>query len=241
MTPPIAAPPVNPTPPMTIISGPRSRRGLYSPTSAVAFGIMQPSPMPATKRRPSSSPTEAARAAAIVITPKKSVAPIKIGRRPILSASMLKTSDPTSTPKLLAPNTGPSAALETFHSRTISGATYPSACTSKPSMIRHSRQIANVDTCSAPSGLLSMRSAMSTAGRMRGDVSGRVVDKLEAPSILAAEGADGQSQACRARRSDRCVDRDARRAASAARDNLPRRARRAAAAIGAVRFARRSQ
>ena len=116
MNPPIAAPPVNPTPPMIIISGPRSRRGLYSPTSAVAFGMMQPSPMPATKRSASSSPTDAARAAAIVMTPKNSVAPMRIGRRPILSASMLKTSDPTSTPKLLAPNTGPSAALEIFHS-----------------------------------------------------------------------------------------------------------------------------
>ncbi len=59
---------------------------------------------------------------------------------------MLKTSDPTSTPELLAPNTGPSAALPVFHSRTISGATYPSTCTSKPSMIRHNRQIAKVDT-----------------------------------------------------------------------------------------------
>jgi hypothetical protein len=123
MKPPIAAPPVNPTPPMIIISGPRSRRGLYSPTSAVAFGMMQPSPMPPTKRSASSSPTDVARAAAIVRTPKKNVAPIRIGLRPILSASMLKTSDPTSTPKLAAPNTGPSAALPIPHARTISGAT----------------------------------------------------------------------------------------------------------------------
>ena len=123
MNPPIAAPPVKPTPPMIIISGPRRRRGLYSPTSAVALGMMQPRPMPAMKRTASSSPTAFTRAATIVITPKNTVAAMRTGRRPIRSASMLNTSEPTSTPKLPAPNTGPSAAFEIRHARTISGAT----------------------------------------------------------------------------------------------------------------------
>ncbi len=123
MNPPIAAPPVKPTPPMIIISAPRMRRGLYSPTSAVAFGMMQPRPMPATKRSTSSSPTELARAVKIVIAPKNRVAPISTGRRPTLSASILNTRDPTSTPKLPAPKTGPSAALAICQPRTISGAT----------------------------------------------------------------------------------------------------------------------
>ena len=39
------------------------------------------------------------------------------GRRPILSATMLKTSDPSSTPKLAAANTGPSGGAATPQSR----------------------------------------------------------------------------------------------------------------------------
>ena len=45
------------------------------------------------------------------------------GRRPILSASMLKRSDPMSTPKLAAANTGPSAGPATPKSRSTAGAT----------------------------------------------------------------------------------------------------------------------
>ena len=45
---------------------------------------------------------------AIAITEKNSVAPMRTGRRPILSATMLKTSEPISTPKLAAAKTPPS-------------------------------------------------------------------------------------------------------------------------------------
>ncbi len=51
--PPIAAPTVNPTV-MDIISVTRDRLGLNSPTSAVAWGMMQPRPRPEMKRSHSS-------------------------------------------------------------------------------------------------------------------------------------------------------------------------------------------
>ena len=47
--PPTAAPAVNPTE-IVAISATRSRRGLYSPMSAVPFGMMQPRPNPAMNR-----------------------------------------------------------------------------------------------------------------------------------------------------------------------------------------------
>ncbi len=57
------------------------------------------------------------------MTEKNSVAPMRTGRRPILSATMLKTSEPISTPKLAAANTGPSSARGDAQSGTTAGAT----------------------------------------------------------------------------------------------------------------------
>src|SRR5262249_22118005 len=82
------------------------------------------------------------------------------GRRPILSATIVKTSDPTSTPKLPAASMLPSADPGTFHSRINDGPTYPTACTSKPSMMRHAAQRAKRTTCSDPTLLRSMTSAI---------------------------------------------------------------------------------
>ena len=106
--PPTAAPAVKPTV-MPIVSVTRLRLGLNSPTSAVAFGMMQPRPSPEMSRSHSSCSTFCAKPVAIVRTENQSVAPMITGRRPILSASMLKSSDPMSTPTLAAAKTGPSA------------------------------------------------------------------------------------------------------------------------------------
>ena len=54
---------------------------------------------------------------------KKMVEPISTGRRPNLSAVMLKTSEPTSMPSKPAPNTGPRLALLTCQSAMMAGAT----------------------------------------------------------------------------------------------------------------------
>ena len=53
---------------------------------------------------------------------KYSVAPIRTGRRPILSASMLKSSDPINTPVSVKLATRP-AALAMCHSANSEGAT----------------------------------------------------------------------------------------------------------------------
>ncbi len=108
--------------PAIMIIGARRRCGLYSPTSALAFGMIVPRPMPVSRRITRSWGTEVTRAVRIIIPAKNSVAPMSTGRRPIRSASMLKKSAPIRTPKLAAANTGPSAALGTPHSRTIDGA-----------------------------------------------------------------------------------------------------------------------
>ena len=60
---------------------------------------------------------------AIVITEKASVAPTSTGRRPILSASMLSDSAPSSTPKLAAANTGPCCERSMPQSCTMAGPT----------------------------------------------------------------------------------------------------------------------
>ena len=78
-----AAPAVNPTV-MLIISVTRRRRGLYSPMSAVAFGMMQPSPIPLMKRQPSSWGIEVAQAVSNVMAAKDIVAAMSTGRRPIV-------------------------------------------------------------------------------------------------------------------------------------------------------------
>ena len=57
------------------------------------------------------------------MTAKNSVAPTSTGRRPILSAIVLKTSEPMSTPKFAALNTGPRAERSIFQSGTRAGAT----------------------------------------------------------------------------------------------------------------------
>ena len=66
---------------------------------------------------------------------KYSVAPISTGRRPILSASMLKSSEPMSTPVSVKLATVP-AELFVPHSVNSAGATKPHDWTSKPSMMR---------------------------------------------------------------------------------------------------------
>ncbi|MBB3261929.1 hypothetical protein F4827_006829 [Paraburkholderia bannensis] len=106
-----------------IISVTRMRRGLYSPASAIAFGMMQPRPSPATKRQNTSSPIECAKPVAIMQAEKNSVAPISTGRRPILSATVLNVSEPTSMPNSPAPNTGASVSFAMPHSRITTGAT----------------------------------------------------------------------------------------------------------------------
>ena len=120
--PPSAAPTVKPTV-MHIMNVTRLRFGLNSPMSAVAFGMMQPMPIPAMNRSQSNCGTSWAYAVAMAMIEKKSVAPMRTGRRPILSATMLKTSDPRSTPKLAAANTPPSCARGIPQSSTIAGAT----------------------------------------------------------------------------------------------------------------------
>ena len=119
--PPIAAPSVKPTV-MHIISVTRDRLGLNSPTSAVACGMMQPRPRPEMKRNHRSCVMSWEYAVAKVRTEKKKVPATSTGRRPTLSATMLKSSDPSSTPKLAAANTGPSAGPLIPQSATRAGA-----------------------------------------------------------------------------------------------------------------------
>ena len=64
-----------------------------------------------------------ANAVTIAMAEKNSVAPMSTGRRPILSATTLKTSDPIRTPKLAAEKTGPSRLRGTPNSVTTAGAT----------------------------------------------------------------------------------------------------------------------
>ena len=108
---------------MPIVSVTRLRLGLNSPTSAVAFGMMQPRPSPEMSRSASNCSMFWANPVAIVSAENQSVAPMITGRRPILSASMLKSSDPISTPTLAAAKTGPSAGPPTPKSRITAGAT----------------------------------------------------------------------------------------------------------------------
>jgi hypothetical protein len=122
MRPPTTPPTVKPHETI-IMSVTRTRRGLYSPASAMALGMMQPSPSPATKRQATSCSIDCANPVASMQTEKNSVAPISTGRRPILSASVLKVSEPTSMPKRPAPNTGASVSLAMPHSRITTGAT----------------------------------------------------------------------------------------------------------------------
>lgn len=101
----------------------RVRRGLYSPASAIALGMMQPRPRPAANLKPTSWGIELAKAVSSMHTEKNRVAPISTGRRPILSARVLKASEPTSMPNKPAPNTGDSTSLLSPHSWISAGAT----------------------------------------------------------------------------------------------------------------------
>ena len=100
----------------------RNRRGVYSPTSATAFGMMPPRPIPAMKRIVRNSTTVCARAVMSVTREKNRVVRISTGRRPILSASMLNTMEPTRIPKSAALNTGPFWAGASCQSLMIAGA-----------------------------------------------------------------------------------------------------------------------
>ncbi|MDR8996982.1 hypothetical protein FEP67_03109 [Burkholderia multivorans] len=122
MKPPIAAPSVKPHDTI-IIRFTRCALGLNSPTSAIAFGMMQPRPRPVTKRSAISTGIESANGVASIVNAKNSVAPISTGRRPIRSASTDSASAPSSIPNRLALNTGPSACFGTCHSAITLGAT----------------------------------------------------------------------------------------------------------------------
>ena len=84
---------------------------------------MQPRPRLVTKRRIISSRMEPACAVRIMQTAKKKVEAMRTGRRPILSASMLSSSEPMSSPAMPATKTEPNSALSTFQSCTMAGAT----------------------------------------------------------------------------------------------------------------------
>ncbi len=119
--PPSTAPTMKPFVTIIIVAM-RLRRGLYSPTSAVAFGMIAPRPSPARKRIASSSGIERAWAVSSVKTPNAAVAASRTGRRPIRSASIPNASEPANSPASPAPNTGPSAALGSPHARASAGA-----------------------------------------------------------------------------------------------------------------------
>jgi hypothetical protein len=110
ISPPSTAPPVKPHD-THIISVTRRRCGLYSLASALALAMMPPRPMPVMKRIASNWSSVCVKAVASMHSAKNTVAPSSTGRRPMRSAQMLSTSEPTSMPKRPAPNTGPSAAL----------------------------------------------------------------------------------------------------------------------------------
>ncbi len=90
MNPATAAPIVKPFE-TTSIAITRERFGLYSPTSATAFGMIAPRPRPPMKRIARSCSRDVTRAVSSVSNEKYSVAPSRTGRRPILSASMLNS------------------------------------------------------------------------------------------------------------------------------------------------------
>ncbi len=120
--PPSTAPKVKPHE-TSIIRVTRLRTGLYSPASAIAFGMIAPSPRPVTKRSTMSCPTVPAMGVSNMQAAKNKVAAINTGRRPMRSARMLKQSEPTSMPNKPAPNTGPRLALAMPHSWMMAGAT----------------------------------------------------------------------------------------------------------------------
>jgi hypothetical protein len=122
MKPPSAAPSVKPQE-TSIIRFTRCAALENSPTSAIAFGMMQPSPRPVMKRSVSSAGIVVTSGVASIANAKNSVEPISTGRRPIRSASTDKPSAPSSMPNRLALNTGPSAPFDTCHSRITLGAT----------------------------------------------------------------------------------------------------------------------
>ena len=80
-------------------------------------------PIPAMNRNHRSCSRVCAYAVAIVITEKNSVDHTITGRRPILSATMLNTSEPSNTPKLAAANTGPITDRSAPNSASTAGAT----------------------------------------------------------------------------------------------------------------------
>src|SRR5690349_22698244 len=84
---------------------------------------------------------------------------MRTGRRPILSASMLKSSEPIITPMSVVLATRP-AALAMPHSPNSAGATKPHDWTSKPSMIRHRPHRMNTPTWNDRTSLLSIVSVM---------------------------------------------------------------------------------
>ncbi len=120
--PPSAAPSVKPHE-TSIIRLTRCSAVENSPTSAIAFGMMQPRPRPVTKRKAVSTGKLSVNAVAIIETAKKNVEPINTGLRPMRSASTDKPSAPSSMPKRLALKTGPSAAFDTCQSAMTAGAT----------------------------------------------------------------------------------------------------------------------
>ena len=97
--------------------------GLNSPASAIALGMMAPIASPVTKRSTKSLLIVEAYAVANMPIARNSIAAISTGRRPILSATMLRPSDPIMMPRRPAPNTGPSAVLVMCQSLISAGAT----------------------------------------------------------------------------------------------------------------------
>ena len=120
--PPSTAPTMKPFVTIIIVAT-RLRLGLYSPTSAVALGIIAPRPRPARKRIPWSCGRVAANAVSKVKAAKTRVATSSTGRRPIRSATTPEAIDPRKSPRRPAPKTVPIRALGSPHSRTSAGAT----------------------------------------------------------------------------------------------------------------------
>ncbi len=120
---PPTAPPTMKPDEVTIIRLTRIRPGLYSPASAMAFGMMAPIPSPVRKRSTSRSRIELAK-----IVPNEQIAtnnkaPIRTGRLPTLSATTPKHKAPNVMPSRPAPNTDPNSAFDTPQSRMMAGAT----------------------------------------------------------------------------------------------------------------------
>ena len=106
-----------------IMTNTRRRCGLNSPHSAMALGMMAPSPRPVMKRMTASCHTLVASGVTSMLTAKKKVDHTSTGRRPTLSATTLSTSEPISKPNRPAPNTGPMADFSMPHSCRMAGAT----------------------------------------------------------------------------------------------------------------------